>query len=119
MNNKIGTFIKNMRIENNMSQNELAQLIPISRQAISKWERGVTMPDSSSMIRLSQIFELSIDELFLGEKKNDQNVQELQTASLKLYDVQNKIIKKFKKTLIFLFCVFFVLEYMHLLKIKI
>lgn len=73
---KIGLFIKELRQKNNMSQNILAEKIPINREAISKWENGRTIPDSSTIIRLSEIFNVSIDEIMFGEyksKKNEKN----------------------------------------------
>ena len=53
---KTGEFICNLRKSNGMTQLELAEKIPISRQAVSKWERGETIPDASSLIKLSVIF---------------------------------------------------------------
>ncbi len=58
-NEKFGCFICQLRKEKSMSQQELADLIPIGREAISKWERGKTIPDYDSMIKLSEIFNLS------------------------------------------------------------
>lgn len=65
---KIGKFICNLRKEKNLSQNQLADMTPISRQAVSKWERGITIPDSSVLIKLSEIFTVSINEILAGEK---------------------------------------------------
>ena len=71
---KISKFIKNLREESNMTQEELADKIPISRQAISKWERGISIPDAQTLIRLSEIFNLSINEILSGEKINKTNI---------------------------------------------
>lgn len=70
---KIGLFIKELRQKNNMSQNILAEKIPINREAISKWENGRTIPDSSTIIRLSEIFNVSIDEIMFGEYRSKEN----------------------------------------------
>ncbi len=67
--NKIGAFIKSLRVKNNMSQKDLANKIPISREAISKWECGRTIPDPSTILRLSRIFDVSADEIMYGEYK--------------------------------------------------
>lgn len=74
---KIGLFIKELRQKNNMSQNILAEKIPINREAISKWENGRTIPDSSTLIRLSEIFKVSIDEIMFGEYKSKENEKKL------------------------------------------
>lgn len=74
--NKFGLFIKKLRVDNGLTQEELAQKIPIDRTAVSKWERGVTMPDSSSLLRLSKIFNVTINDLLNGDyvNKNDEKV---------------------------------------------
>lgn len=65
---RIGNFIKRLRKEKKLSQKELASLIPVTRQAVSNWETGKTTPDSSVLLILSKIFEVSIDELVLGNR---------------------------------------------------
>ena len=72
---KIGNFIKSLRESHNMTQEELASLIPISRQAISKWERGLGIPDSSTLICLSKIFDVSINEILSGEHISSENIK--------------------------------------------
>lgn len=71
---KIGQFIKSLREEKKMTQQNLAEIIHIGRQAISKWELGKTMPDHSALLKLSEIFKVSIDELLAGEKNSKNNV---------------------------------------------
>lgn len=99
---KIGLFIKELRQKNNMSQNALAEKIPINREAISKWENGRTIPDSSTLIRLSEIFKVSIDEIMFGEYKSKENEKKLQDINLMIYDDRNLINKKYNKTAKFL-----------------
>lgn len=99
---KIGLFIKELRQKNNMSQNILAEKIPINREAISKWENGRTIPDSSTIIRLSEIFNVSIDEIMFGEYKSKKNEKKLQDINLMIYDDRNLINKKYNKTAKFL-----------------
>ena len=53
-----------------MTQEQLAEKLNVSRQTISKWESDTTMPDVESMVRICQMFELSLDELLLKEEKN-------------------------------------------------
>ena len=64
----IGKKIKYLREANDMSQEDLANLLYVSRQAISKWEKGLTLPDIINIVRLSQIFNVDINYL-LGLKK--------------------------------------------------
>lgn len=68
MMNNIGDRITTLRKELNMSQEVLAERIGVSRQAISKWERGEATPDIYNITALADIFELSIDEFIRGEE---------------------------------------------------
>ncbi len=91
---KTGKFIAELRKEKNLSQQELADLIPISREAISKWERGKNGADNSSLLRLSEIFNVSINEILYGEKKNKNNESEIENVSLVIYE-KNLLLKKY------------------------
>jgi len=64
---KIGRKISELRKEKNMTQMELADKMNISFQAVSKWERGNSMPDISKLPELAEILGVSVDEL-LGTK---------------------------------------------------
>jgi transcriptional regulator with XRE-family HTH domain len=65
---EIGKRILNYRKENNMTQMELADMIGISYQAVSSWERGNSMPDIEKIPKLADLFHVSIDEL-IGESR--------------------------------------------------
>lgn len=110
---KISKFIKNLREEGNMTQEELADKIPISRQAISKWERGISIPDAQTLIRLSEIFKVSINEILSGEKINKTNEKEINKITLKLYEERNKVKKYMKYLVVFmsLIIILFLLYY--------
>jgi transcriptional regulator with XRE-family HTH domain len=64
----LGSRIKHEREKLNISQDELAAKMDMSRQAISKWETGKSYPDIEKLIKLSDIFNLSLDELVRGDK---------------------------------------------------
>ena len=59
----IGENIKRLRTESNLTQEQLAEALNVSSVAVSKWERGDTMPDISMLPRLAYYFRVSIDEL--------------------------------------------------------
>lgn len=63
--------LKQIRIENKMTQEEVAKALYVRRQTISKWEKGITEPDLETLERISKLFNVSIDEL-IGEKKETQ-----------------------------------------------
>lgn len=102
---KIGKFIFQLRKEKKMTQEKLSELIPIGREAISKWERGITIPDASTLIKLSDIFGVSINEILCGERLNRTNENKINNITLELYTKTNKH-KKIIKTLVILLFTF-------------
>lgn len=66
---KIGEQLQVQRKIHNMSQNELADKLGISRQSISKWENGATLPSFSNVIAISDLFGLSLDDLIRGDEE--------------------------------------------------
>ena len=63
----IGERLFRLRTEKNLSQGDLAEMLGISRQSISKWENNLAVPDLDKIVRLSEIFEVSIDEIVKGK----------------------------------------------------
>ena len=69
--------LKKARENVGLSQAEVAEKLNISRQAISKWENGWTSPDIDNLVILSDLYDVSLDELIKNdEKKKDENLQE-------------------------------------------
>ena len=72
---KIGKFIKELRIENGYSQNSLGEKVHVTRQAVSNWENVKSIPDSDILIELSNLFNVSINEVLLMKTiKKDQEL---------------------------------------------
>lgn len=64
---KIGRFIAERRKANNLTQMQLAEKLNITDRAVSKWENGKSMPDSSIMLELCEILKISVNDLLSGE----------------------------------------------------
>ena len=64
----LGERICALRTRKNLSQGELAESLDVSRQSISKWETNASVPELDKLIKLSEIFEVSLDELILDKK---------------------------------------------------
>jgi transcriptional regulator with XRE-family HTH domain len=79
----IGTFIRELREEKNISQQKLADMIPIDRSVLSKWERGIVIPPIDKMKKLCDFFGVTFDELISGERQTKSNREEHQ---LKLFE---------------------------------
>lgn len=77
---KIGKFIAENRKKAGFSQESLAEELDISNRSISKWERGICLPETSKMPELCRLFNITINDLFSGEivdmKNNDKKLEE-------------------------------------------
>lgn len=92
----------NLRKQSGLSQEELGNKLNVSRQTVSKWEVGDTNPDMERLVMLSDLFQVSLDELILGikpEAKNEQDVKYSMITEIteKIYKKDNK--QKIKKIL--------------------
>ena len=68
---KIGKFIAQQRKSVNLTQMQLAEKLGITDRAVSKWERGLALPDSSIMLELCEILKISVNELLNGKKQGE------------------------------------------------
>lgn len=64
----IGDKIKNAREENKLTQVQASEKLMVSRQTISNWENGKSLPDILSVIRMSELYKISLDDLLKGDK---------------------------------------------------
>lgn len=71
---KIGERIKSCREQTNMTQESLAQKLNVSRQSVSKWEKGNSLPDIDRLVDISSLFDISLDELITGKEPYTQKV---------------------------------------------
>ncbi len=79
---KIGKFIASKRKEHNLTQEQMAEKLNISKNAVSKWERGLNLPDVSIMQELCKILDITLNELFIGEKIIDEKYKEVADNNL-------------------------------------
>ena len=93
---KIGKFIAECRKQKCLTQIQLAEKLSITDKAVSKWERGVAMPDTSIMLELCDILGISVNELLSGEKidmeNNNQKNEQLLLDMAKELEKKNKTI---------------------------
>ena len=93
---KIGKFIAECRKRKNLTQMQLAEKLGITDKAVSKWERGVAMPDTLIMLELCDILGISVNELLSGEKidmeNNNQKNEQLLLDMAKELEKKNKTI---------------------------
>lgn len=81
MNIDIGSKIKTLRLSKSMTQEQLAKALHVSAQAVSKWENGKSYPDIHSLLLLSALFDVSLDQLIKGDLETMK--QEVNAADVK------------------------------------
>ncbi|MBP1554341.1 MAG: helix-turn-helix domain-containing protein [Oscillospiraceae bacterium] len=111
---KLGEKIYNLRTAKNLSQGDLAEMLGVSRQSISKWENNSAMPDLEKIIKLSDIFEVSIDEMVKGDATfSEKQANTAGTAPKVEYVqvVQKQTLEGRKIAGIILFCMAFLLTF--------
>lgn len=80
---KIGKFIQEVRKEKKLTQEDLATKLGITKNAVSKWERGISMMDMSLLIPVCDILEVSITELLNGERIDNESLKEQTEKAIK------------------------------------
>lgn len=93
--NKIGKFIEEERKNKKLTQAKLAEKIFVSEKTISKWENGKGIPDTTSLVKLCEVLEISLNELLNGERgvlENKENNEQLLLNMAKELDKRNRII---------------------------
>lgn len=68
---KIGAFLKELRKEKGITQEQMAEELGVSGRTISRWETGSNMPDISLLVEIAEFFDVSIPEIIKGERKSE------------------------------------------------
>lgn len=90
-----GNFISELRKEKKLTQKELAEKINVSDKAVSRWETGKGYPDVTSLVSLSEYFDVSVNELLAGKRLTVENIRE--TADENLISVFEQVQKNKKQ----------------------
>ena len=83
---KIGAFLKTLRREKNLTQEQLAEQLGVSGRTVSRWETGNNMPDISLLAELAQFYDVSIPEIIDGERKSEKMDEEVKEVADKMAD---------------------------------
>ena len=95
---KIGKFISKCRKDKQLTQEQLAEMLNVTNKSISKWENGVCLPEASIYEPLCKILDITINELFAGQKIVDEDYKKIADENLmkmlkfKLYSMSDKSI---------------------------
>ena len=86
---KIGNFIKDLRKEKSLTQEELAEHFNVARRTVSRWETGANMPDLDILVEMADYFDVDLRELFDGERKSERMDRELEDTVIKAAEYSN------------------------------
>lgn len=99
---RIGSFLKELRKEKNLTQEQLAEQLNVSGRTVSRWETGSNMPDISILVDLAEFYNVSIPEIIDGERKSEKMNKEVKETALKISDYAETINQKIKMRLFWL-----------------
>ena len=74
---KIGQFLKQLRKEKGITQEEFAEKIGVSGRTVSRWETGSNMPDISLLVDIADFYDVDVREIIEGEKKSEMMNEEI------------------------------------------
>lgn len=90
---KTGAFLKKLRNEKNLTQEQLAEQFNTSRRSVSRWEGGYNLPDIDILMEMSEFYGVELKELIIGERKNEQmeNKEKETTIAVADYNIERNI----------------------------
>ena len=95
--------LQKIRKENNITQEQLADKLNVSRQAVSKWESGTAYPDTEKLIQISKIFNVSLDELINDKEIHNEKIKK----KIDFMEIVNKVIEFISKSISMFFAMKF------------
>ena len=87
---KIGNFLRELRNENNLTQEEIAEKFEVSSRSVSRWENGNTMPELGILVDLAVFYGVDIKEIIDGERKSENMKKEVIETLEKVVDYANE-----------------------------
>ena len=104
---KTGQFLKTLRKEKNITQENLAETLNVFTRTISRWETGRNMPDISLLVELSEFYQVSIAEIIDGERKSEDMGQETKSTAVKMAEYsKNELSRERQKAVSVILMVF-------------
>ena len=87
---KIGSFIKELRKEKGLTQEQFAEQFNVARRTVSRWETGSNLPDLDILIEMADYYNMELRELLDGERKSEKMNEELKETVLKVAEYSNE-----------------------------
>lgn len=100
---KIGGFLKELRQEKQLTQEQLAEQLCVSRRTVSRWETGNNLPDLSVLVELADFYSVDLNEIFRGERRSETMDEELKDTLLQAAEYTDGIRKIIVRRMHYLF----------------
>ena len=84
---KVGSFLKELRKEKGITQEQLAEKLNVSGRSVSRWETGNNMPDISLLVEIADFYDVDVREIIEGERKSEMMNEEVNNTRHDLADV--------------------------------
>jgi len=97
---KIGSFLKELRKERNLTQEDLAEQLNVSSRTISRWETGSNMPDIGMLVEIADFYDVSIPEIINGERKSENMNHETRDTAVSMAEYSRNEVKNGKQKVI-------------------
>lgn len=114
---KIGSFLKELRKEKNLTQEKFAEMMGVSNRSVSRWETGSNLPDLDILIQIADFYEVELREILDGERKDNKMNKELEETVLKVAEYSNEDKKKLTKRMHILFIVGIITQIIYLVNL--
>ncbi len=99
---KIGAFLKELRKEKGLTQEQFSEIVNVSNRTVSRWENGNNLPDLDILIQIADYYEVELREILNGERKSKEMEKDLEEIALKSADYTNMSIEKYNNKIHFL-----------------
>ena len=86
---KIGSFLRELRGEKGLTQEQLAELLGVSNRSVSRWENGRNMPDFDLLMELARRYDVSVEEILDGQRRSENAAWESEDALQKVANYGN------------------------------
>ncbi len=100
---KIGKFLKQLRTEKNLTQEQLAESLNVSRRTVSRWETGFNLPDLDILVIMSDFYQVDLRELLDGERRNEKMDEQMKETVIKVAQYSNEEKKRAAKVVLVYF----------------
>ncbi len=100
---KIGKLLKELRTEKNLTQEQLAESLNVSRRTVSRWETGFNLPDLDILVIMSDFYQVDLRELLDGERRSEKMDEQMKETVMKVAQYSNEEKRRASKVVLVFF----------------